>query len=510
MLQERPPVDVRQMVDWAERLAALRFDAAGDEADLTAMIEALERVKDACTAGQARATQEYAERCLAGLPEGSPQEQAARRDVGGRIARARHVSPARGARYLDLARILARDLPRTLDALAAGHTNEHRAALVAHAADCLGGPDRAVLDADLGPRLAGLGDRAVQSEADRLAAALDPTSVVERHRRAVRDRRVTLRPAPDTMTYLTALLPVAQGVAAWTALDRHATRARSLGDRRTRGQVMADELVVRLTDSSPVDSSPVDSSPVDMAPVDTAVVDTAPVEGRSMGGVGDGAGGPGPADVDRPSGHLPSAAAPNTGSRPRVTADDPRRGRIDLMLVMTDRALLDGADDPAMIPGHGPIPAALARGLLADADRATRVYLRRLYTDPAGNQILTADARTRLFPRAVRQVVLARDQRCRTPWCDAPIRDIDHVRPYVAGGDTDLANAQGLCRRCNLVKGARVAPSGPPPPPPSPQRTRARGPAPAPSGGEPHGPRRGDPAGGGDRTTVDQAATAAS
>jgi len=37
---------------------------------------------------------------------------------------------------------------------------------------------------------------------------------VDRTRRAEADRRVTLRPAPETMTLLTALLPVAQGVAA--------------------------------------------------------------------------------------------------------------------------------------------------------------------------------------------------------------------------------------------------------------------------------------------------------
>jgi len=37
---------------------------------------------------------------------------------------------------------------------------------------------------------------------------------VDRTRRAEADRRVTLRPAPETMTLLTALLPVDQGVAA--------------------------------------------------------------------------------------------------------------------------------------------------------------------------------------------------------------------------------------------------------------------------------------------------------
>ncbi|EFD74774.1 conserved hypothetical protein [Mycobacterium tuberculosis GM 1503] len=46
------------------------------------------------------------------------------------------------------------------------------------------------------------------------------------------------------MTYLTALLPVAQGVSVYAALTRAAdTRC----DGRSRGQVMADTLVERVT-----------------------------------------------------------------------------------------------------------------------------------------------------------------------------------------------------------------------------------------------------------------------
>ena len=54
---------------------------------------------------------------------------------------------------------------------------------------------------------------------------------------AVSDRRVSLRPAPETTARLTALLPVAQGVACYVALLREADTARSQGDQRGRGQV---------------------------------------------------------------------------------------------------------------------------------------------------------------------------------------------------------------------------------------------------------------------------------
>ena len=40
------------------------------------------------------------------------------------------------------------------------------------------------------------------------------------------ERRVAVRPAPDTMAYLTALLPVGPGVAGYAALTRHADTLR--------------------------------------------------------------------------------------------------------------------------------------------------------------------------------------------------------------------------------------------------------------------------------------------
>ena len=100
-----------------------------------------------------------------------------------------------------------------------------------------------MVDAGLAGRLGSLGDRQVEAEAKRIAYELDPEGFVNRSRAAERDRRVTLRPAPDTMARLTALLPVAQGVAAYAALIKAADTARATGDPRGRGQVMADTLV---------------------------------------------------------------------------------------------------------------------------------------------------------------------------------------------------------------------------------------------------------------------------
>src|SRR5690606_20074108 len=45
-------------------------------------------------------------------------------------------------------------------------------------------------------------------------------------------------------------------------------------------------------------------------------------------------------------------------------------------------------------------------------------------------------------------------QICRNPWCDAPVRHIDHVKPVAEGGVTTAANLQGLCEACNHAKQA--------------------------------------------------------
>lgn len=57
-------------------------------------------------------------------------------------------------------------------------------------------------------------------------------------------------------------------------------------------------------------------------------------------------------------------------------------------------------------------------------------------------------ANQRLFLR------LTGDDICATPWCDAPIRHADHIRPHELGGATTLANGQGLCEACNHAEQA--------------------------------------------------------
>jgi len=222
-------------------------DPHADEAALIERIGWLERVKSAAATGQARAAalvdeRRRADEAAAGVPKAQQG-----RGVGSEVALARRDSPVRGGRHLGLAKVLVHEMPHTLAALACGVLSEWRATLIARESACLSVEDRAILDAELCAdvgKLAGKGDARITAAAKEIAARLDVQAVVDRAAKAVADRTVTIRPAPDCMTYVTVLLPVAQGVGVYAALTRAAD---TTFDDRSRGQVMADTLAERVT-----------------------------------------------------------------------------------------------------------------------------------------------------------------------------------------------------------------------------------------------------------------------
>jgi hypothetical protein len=126
---------------------------------------------------------------------------------------------------------------------------------------------------------------------------------------------------------------------------------------------------------------------------------------------------------------------------------------VQIGLVMTDQALFGRGEEPALLDGEV-IPAGVARALLADLPAASKAWIRRLYTRPDSGHLAAMDSRRRVFDDSLRRFILLRDQRCRTPWCDAPIRHADHVRPAARGGPTSAGNGEGLSADCNYVRQA--------------------------------------------------------
>lgn len=260
MSHQPSPENIRT---WPARLQDL--DGAGlSEAEAIDDLRLLEELKSAASAAQTRVTaQLYADRARREAAEGVP---AAKRcaGLGAEVALARRVSPHQGNTLLGVALALTREMPATLAALSAGRLSEWAAAVLVRETAVLTAEHRLEVDRQLAPRLSdadcsGWGVRRLGNEARRIGYRLDPGAAIRRTRKAENDRRVSLRPAPDAMTYLTALLPVAQGVACYAALAREADSTRAGGEEvRGRGQLMADTLVERVTGQSGASGTPVE------------------------------------------------------------------------------------------------------------------------------------------------------------------------------------------------------------------------------------------------------------
>jgi hypothetical protein len=129
---------------------------------------------------------------------------------------------------------------------------------------------------------------------------------------------------------------------------------------------------------------------------------------------------------------------------------------IELQLLMPLDTLTDpDKDSAAVIPGQGPLPAELAREILATSQG--RKWWRRLFTAPSttstgSGPIVGGDSTRRHFDGWLAQLIRLRDQTCTDPYCDAPIRHLDHITRHADGGPTVLENGRGTCERGNYVR----------------------------------------------------------
>lgn len=231
---------------WTELVGGIDGDGLSDEG-LVDQLAAMERLTSAAAAAKARLSAAlHARRRARMLAEGRPAE-GCRRGTAHEIALARSESPHVGREHLGLAVALVEEMPDTLRALARGETNEYRALLMVRETADLSRDDRRCVDATLGPRLSGMGNKEIVVAARRLAYELDCAGAEQRARAARARRRVTMRGLGDGMARISGDVPAADAVAVLQSLTEHAGLRRAIGDDRSRDQVIADEFVDRLT-----------------------------------------------------------------------------------------------------------------------------------------------------------------------------------------------------------------------------------------------------------------------
>ncbi|MFE7505939.1 HNH endonuclease [Promicromonospora sp. NPDC057488] len=365
------------------------------QAEWVDLLGELEAVKNAITATQARLTVALDEATRAVEARQSIRAERRGRGVSNQVGAALRVSPHAGAGFVSTSRVWVTQMPCTFAALQAGVLSQWRATLLVRETSHLSVEHRALIDEEIcGPahlaELARMSTRRLVARIKELAAQLDVHACVKRNAKAVTERRVSIRPAPDLMVYLTALVPMAQGVQAYAQLKTTADAAKASGDERGVGQIMADTLIERVTTREPGQANDV---PVT---INLLVSDDTLLAG---------------------------------GNQPAV--------------------VVEGA--PA---GAGVVPAPVARNLAAHAIETDTAWLRSIYVNPHGRLLATTSTSRfhphglSSLLRAREQGI------CATTWCDAPVRHTDHVTPHVEGGPTSLDNGQGLCARCNHAKQA--------------------------------------------------------
>ncbi len=117
-------------------------------------------------------------------------------------------------------------------------------------------------------------------------------------------------------------------------------------------------------------------------------------------------------------------------------------------------ALMGLTDEPADLNGYGPIPASMARQLVADGASS----FHRVLTDPRDGAPLEIGRDSYRIPAAMRQWLRMRDGKCSFPGCNIQSldNDTDHILAWADGGTTGISNLGQVCRKHHRLKHTSV------------------------------------------------------
>jgi Domain of unknown function (DUF222) len=397
-----------------------------------------------------------------------------------------HLSQPSAAGQMDFAAEVARRLPATFAALAAGQIHPVHLRIIEDQTRYLTDADAAQADALLAGTAPGQTFGELRCAARKLVLKLDPGTARKRKEAARREAHVRrFREESGNAGMVARELPSDEVLASWQHVEQRALDLRAAGvpgtlqDLRVRAYL--DLLQERDSRAAPADSVPAsgpDQPPPDTDPPGPPGTDPPgpPGTGPDDPGGNSGPGGPGPVSGPGP-GAAPSLAALVTITIPLTTY----QGR---------------SDTPGDADGYGPLDGDDARDLAAAAARhpRTRWCITALNPDgtaaahaclpgrhpppgtgPPGTGppgILTtpltpvtrgpcdhAHAETGYRPsRKLQHLVRARNARCTAPGCGRPAArcDLDHTVPWDQGGLTCECDLAPLCRhhhRCKQAEG---------------------------------------------------------
>jgi hypothetical protein len=309
-------------------------------------------------------------------------------------------------RLLGEARMLTRDLPATLAALAEGRFSYRHAQVLIDETAGLGAEDRVVVERLALSTAATSTVSQFRTRVRRLREKRTPESMTRRVREAREQRELTLEPTPDGMAYLTLYTGVVEATAVYDRATAAAARAAADGDPRTLTQLRVDLAVDALLERD---------STLGLSRTQLELIQLDPTEAAQI---------------------QEAEFGPFTGIVPTVVVTVP---------VQT----LLGGPEPGTLEGVGPIDAATARKLTAQTPS-----LYRLLTDPETGVALSMSRTSYRIPEPLRRWLRLRDETCRFPMCRirAGRCDLDHTRDWLHDGNTDHDNLAHLSRGHHTLK----------------------------------------------------------
>ena len=374
-----------------------------------------------------------------------PAEQTVR-DVADEVGPALRLPAGTALRRVEDAVLLAESLPEVLEALEQGQVGFRQAGVLVElwrelVWDAAGLPpeQRAPVQAvqrivdELLLRAPGSTVAQLRALARRRRAGLLRETEEQRHRLALRDRRVWVEPREDGMAQLCALLDAATAHAIQDRLDTLVDRAVPA----VPPEVLPSQVLATASPASSAAGAP-DSGPSDPA--------AGAPERRTVPQLR--------ADVladlllDGEPADLPDRLR---GIRGHVTVTVPALALLENAGTLPPGSIEGLPRTPrcAELEGYGPIPVGLAERIAARAPSWSRIL-----THPVTGTVLDRDRSTYAVPADLKHRLRARDGTCRFPGCRrrASRCDLDHTVAWADGGRTSADNLAHLCRHHHLLK----------------------------------------------------------
>ncbi|MFB0838670.1 DUF222 domain-containing protein [Arthrobacter sp. E44] len=132
----------------------------------------------------------------------------------------------------------------------------------------------------------------------------------------------------------------------------------------------------------------------------------------------------------------------SSGSGPSIKAD--------VLVTVPVFSVLGTTDEPAELDGYGPIPASMARKLVAEG--AGSFY--RVLVDPRDGAPLEIGRTSYRLPESLKRWLKMRDGKCTFPGCSNHSQDneADHLTAWEHGGPTGISNLGQLCPKHHRLK----------------------------------------------------------